>query len=231
MSAGLIAIVEDDDRLRKATAKILEAEGFGVLALAGAEEALAELKTVRPDLVLSDVRLGGMDGMELCRRIRKDPRLASVPVILLSGAAIATEDQIEGIEGGADDYLIKPVPSKLLVARVKAVLRRFAAPGALAAVLRAEGLELDVRARTVTAAGKSVALTRKEFDFLTLLLNRRGEVLTHQYLLDSVWGIDPASGVDTETLKTHASTMRVKLGKAIGDKIVSVRGVGYTFRG
>lgn len=231
MSAGLIAVIEDDDRLRKATARILEAEGFGVLALAGAEEALAELKAVRPDLVLSDVRLGGMDGMELCRKIRSDPRLAAVPVILLSGEATATEDQIEGMERGADDYLLKPVPSKLLVARVKAVLRRFAAPGALAAVLRAEGLELDVRARMVTAGGQSVALTRKEFDFLTLLLNRRGEVLTHQYLLDSVWGIDPASGVDTETLKTHASTLRVKLGKAIGDKIVSVRGVGYTFRG
>ena len=184
MSAGLIAVIEDDDRLRKVTAKTLEVEGYGVLALAGAEEALAELKTVRPDLVLSDVRLGGMDGMELCRRIRNDPRLASVPVILLSGARIATEDQIEGIEGGADDYLLKPVPAKLLVARVKAVLRRYAAPGALAAVLRAEGLELDVRSRTVTVAGTIVALTRKEFDFLTLLLNRRGEVLTHQYLLD-----------------------------------------------
>jgi DNA-binding response OmpR family regulator len=135
------------------------------------------------------------------------------------------------MERGADDYLLKPVIGRLLVARVRAVLRRYAAPGTLQAVLRAEGLELDVKARLVRVGGKPVELTRKEFDLLTLLLERRGEVLRHQVLLDAVWGIDTDSGVTTETIKTHISTLRTKLGKTQGAKIDSVRGVGYRYSG
>jgi len=231
MSAAMILLVEDDDRSRKATAKQLEVEGFSVLACAGAEEALVELRTTRPDLVLSDVKMHGLDGIELCRQIRANPKLADVPVMLLSGARIETEDQIEGIERGADDYLLKPVPGRLLVARVRAVLRRYAAPAALKDVLQAEGLVLDVKARTVRVGGKPVELTRKEFDLLTLLLERRGEVLRHQMLLDTVWGIDTGSGVTTETIKTHISTLRTKLGRTQGAKIDSVRGVGYRYHG
>lgn len=231
MSGALVLLVEDDDRSRKATAKQLEVEGFAVLACAGAEEALVELRTTRPDLVLSDVKMHGLDGIQLCRQIRADPKLAGVPVMLLSGARIETEDQIEGIERGADDYLLKPVPGRLLVARVRAVLRRYGAPAALKDVLRAEGLVLDVKARTVQLAGRSVELTRKEFDLLTVLLERRGEVLRHQTLLDTVWGIDAESGVTTETIKTHISTLRTKLGKTQGAKITSVRGVGYKYTG
>ncbi len=231
MSGPLILLVEDDDRSRKATTRQLEVEGFSVLGFEGAEEALVEMRTTRPALVLSDVRLHGMDGIQLCRQVRADAKLAGVPVILLSGARIETEDQIEGIERGADDYLLKPVVGRLLVARIRAVLRRYAAPGALKAVLRAEGLELDVKARTVRVGGKPVELTRKEFDLLTLLLERRGEVLRHQALLDTIWGIDAGSGVTTETIKTHVSTLRTKLGKAQGAKIASVRGVGYRYTG
>lgn len=227
--SALVLVVEDDGPSRRATAKQLEVEGFSVLAVEGAEEALVEMRRTTPDLVVSDVSLKGLDGIQLCRQMKSDPRLAPVPVILLSGSRIDTADQIEGIERGADDYLLKPVPGALLVARVRAVLRRFAAPQALKAVLRAEALELDVKARTVAAHGKPVELTRKEFDLLTLLLERRGEALRHQTILDAVWGIDPASGVDTETLKTHVSTLRAKLGKALGARITSVRGVGYRF--
>lgn len=229
MSAGLVLLVEDDAKSRKATAKQLEVEGFHVLAVEGAEEALVHLRLARPSVVVSDVRLPGLDGIQLCRQIRADPKLSGTAVILLSGARMETEDQIEGIERGADDYLLKPVPGRLLVARVRAVLRRYAAPAALENTLRAEGLELDVKARTVTVAGKPAALTRKEFDLLTMLLERRGEALRHQSILDAVWGIDADSGVDTETLKTHVSTLRSKLGPALGKRIVSVRGVGYRF--
>jgi len=229
MSAALLFVVEDDDRSRKVTVKELEIQGFAVLGFEGAEEALVELRRTRPDLVLSDVKLHGLDGIQLCRQIRADPNLAGIPVILLSGTRIETEDQIEGMERGADDYLLKPVPAALLVARVRAVLRRYAAPQALAGVLRTEKLELDVKGRTVTLAGKPIELTRKEFDLLTILLERRGEVLRHQTLLDTVWGIDPGSGVTTETIKTHISTLRTKLGKVLGAKIDSVRGVGYRF--
>jgi DNA-binding response OmpR family regulator len=229
MSEGVILLVEDDDRSRKVTAKQLEVEGFTVLGFEGAEEALVELRRTRPDLVLSDVKLHGLDGIQLCRQIRADPKLAGVPVVLLSGSRIETEDQIEGMERGADDYLLKPVVGRLLVARVRAVLRRYAAPGALKALLKAEGLELDVKARTVTVAGKQVDLTRKEFDLLTILLERRGEVLRHQTLLDAVWGIDTDSGVTTETIKTHVSTLRAKLGPKQGARIASVRGVGYRY--
>jgi DNA-binding response OmpR family regulator len=229
VNAGLVLLVEDDAAARKLFAKHLELEGFAVLAVEGAEEALVELRKTRPALVISDVNLHGLDGVQLCRQIRADPRLHDLPVVLLSGRRIATEDQIEGIERGADDYLLKPVPGRLLVARARAVLRRFAAPRSLAARLRAEGLELDVKARTVAVRGKPVALTRKEFDLLTVLLERAGEALRHQALLDTVWGIDPNAAVDTETIKTHVSTLRAKLGRELAARIVSVRGVGYRF--
>jgi two-component system response regulator ResD len=229
VSTGLILYVEDDAALRKATTKHLEAAGFSVLAVEGAEEALVELRKTRPAIVVSDVTLHGLDGIQLCNQIRSDPKLAGLPVILLSGKRIETEDQIEGLERGADDYLLKPVPARLLIARIRNVLRRFSAPAALGALLEAEGLALDVKGRTVSVKGKPVALTRKEFDLLTLFLERRGEVLRHQAILDAVWGIDPDSGVDTETLKTHVSTLRAKLGKALGARIVACRGVGYKF--
>jgi len=229
MTGGLVLLVEDDAVLRKLAAKQLELEGYSVLAVAGAEEALVELRSTLPAVVVSDVRLHGLDGIQLCRQIRADPRLAGVPVILMSGARIETQDQIEGLDRGADDYLVKPVPGNLLVARVRGVLRRYAAPGTLESVLRAEGLELDVKARTVRVAGKPVELTRKEFDLLTTLLEHRGEAMRHQALLDAVWGIDPSSGVDTETIKTHVSTLRSKLGRMVGRRIESIRGVGYRF--
>ena len=200
-----------------------------VAAVEGAEEALLELRRRRPDLLVSDVELHIMDGMALCRQIRADPALANLPVILISGRRMDVEDQIEGMDRAADDYLLKPVLPRLLAARIRSVLRRYAAPQELKAILRAETLELDGASRTVTVAGRPVALTRKEFDLLTLLLERRGEALRHQVILDQVWGIDPAKEVDTETLKTHVSSLRHKLGRKIGDRITSVRGVGYRF--
>lgn len=228
---GVVLVVEDDALARKAMGKQLEAEGYAVLAVPGAEEALLELRQTVPAVVVSDVKLKGLDGIQLCRQVRADPRCARVPVILLSGARVDPEDQIAGLEHGADDYLLKPVPGRLLAVRIAAVLRRYAAPGSLDEVLRARGLELDVRARVVRVGGKPVALTRKEFDLLTFLLEHRGEALPHQRILDAVWGIDPAAEVDTETIKSHVSTLRGKLGKDLGDRINSIRGVGYKFEG
>lgn len=228
---GVVLVVEDDALARKALGKQLEAEGYSVLAVAGAEEALVELRQTVPAVVVSDVKLKGLDGIQLCRQIRSDGRLAGVPVVLLSGSRIEPEDQIAGLEHGADDYLLKPVPGRLLAVRIAAVMRRYAAPGTLRETLRAQKLELDVRSRVVTVGGQPVTLTRKEFDLLTFLLEHRGDALPHQRILDAVWGIDPAAEVDTETLKTHVSTLRGKLGKALGDRIVSIRGVGYKFEG
>jgi DNA-binding response OmpR family regulator len=189
------------------------------------------MRRIVPGIVVADVTLKGLDGIQLCRQIRSDQKWSGVPVVLLSGTRINPEDQIAGLEHGADDYLLKPVPGRLLAVRIAAVMRRYAAPGTLGEVLRAQGLELDVRARVVRVAGKPVTLTRKEFDLLTFLLEHRGDALPHQRILDAVWGIDPAAEVDTETLKTHVSTLRGKLGRAIGDRIASIRGVGYKFEG
>ena len=226
-----ILIVEDDDRLRKFFVKTLEADRYRALTAQTAEEAFACLRQTHADLILSDVALvgQGMDGMALCRELRNRPETAHVPVVLISGHRIEEEDQVQGLDSGADDYLLKPVSGKILTAKIQSVLRRYRAPSDLAKILKAHGLLLDVRARIATLRGQTIALTRKEFDLLTAFLRHPKEILTSGNLMEWIWGVDPALDLDTHTLTVHVSSLRKKLGERLGGRIANVPRLGYRF--
>lgn len=224
-----ILVVEDDRIFQKFLVKTLEAEGYQVNAADDVEGARDHLKRFLPNLVLSDVKLGRIDGREFCRELKTTSRTMAVPVILISGSFTDQADQAEGLEDGADDYLLKPVSSRLLMARIQSVLRRYQMPQEQLETLNALGLVVNVRARTVVLKGHSINLTRKEFDLLAAFLKQSGQVLTPNVLLGTVWGLDPSQEIDTDTIKVHVSSLRKKLGPRLGKTIVNVPGVGYRF--
>jgi len=224
-----ILIVEDNPSFRKMVKVVLEEEKFIVVAAEDPLDVLNLAKTHQPNLILMDVVLGDQSGIVLCQKLKAQPYTSSIPVILLSGAQTDEEFQLQGFEEGADDYILKPISNELLVAKVRAVLRRYASAEELADVLQAEGLALDVKARKVYVSGQPIALTRKEFDLLTALLRKRGQVVYTTQLYHTVWGYGASAPVDSHTVKVHVSSLRSKLGADLGKKIVNVPGLGYRF--
>lgn len=224
-----ILLVDDESDNRRVFGDALEAVGYAVSKASSAQEAFDSAIESAPDLVLSDVSMPGGDGLSLLARLRADKRTASIPVVLMSGVHKGTDDQVEGLEQGADDYLPKPFSPALMRAKIEAVLRRYGAPRELGELLKAQGLVIDVSARTVDVSGKRVALTRKEFDLLTTFLRKSGRVLSAPFLLETVWGYDPADYSDPHTIGVHISTLRKKIGAKIAERIVAVPGLGYRF--
>jgi DNA-binding response OmpR family regulator len=224
-----ILLVDDDQDFRKMLRSFLREAGHTVLDSASAREAFLAAVDSEPDIVVSDVQMPGMNGFELCRRLRAERRTAALPVLLLSGASKEEQDQLEGFSLGADDYVLKPFEPPILLAKIAAVLRRYSTAAELCDILRADGVALDVQARTVSHGEHRVDLTRKEFDLLTLLLRKRGHVLTPKFLLESVWGYDLAEYNDPHTVTVHLSSLRRKLGPRLGSRIVTVPGSGYRF--
>ncbi len=224
-----ILLVDDEADNRRVYGDLLEAEGYVVKRVANGREAFAAALESLPDLVLSDVSMPGGDGLTLLAKLRAEKSTARVPVVLMSGVHKGSADQAEGLEQGADDYLPKPVSPALIRAKVAAVLRRYGAPEELGEQLKAHGLVIDVAARTVVVAGKRIALTRKEFDLLTTFLRKPGRVLSVAFLLETVWGYDPADYSDPHTIGVHVSTLRRKIGTKIAARIVAVPGLGYRF--
>jgi len=224
-----IILVDDEADNRRIYGDLLAAEGYAVRRASSGDEAFALAVESPPDLILSDVSMPAGDGLSLLSRVRAEKKTARVPVVLMSGVRTEPEEQAEGLEQGADDYLPKPVAPALLRAKVAAVLRRFNSAQELGDVLKTHGLTIDVAARTVDVAGKRVALTRKEFDLLTTFLRKPGRVLSIPYLLETVWGYDPADYSDPHTVGVHVSTLRKKIGPKVGDKIIAVPGLGYRF--
>lgn len=224
-----ILVVEDDPVFRKLVKALLEEEGLVVVTAEDPAQVLELARTHQPNLVLMDVVLGETTGIELCQKLKSQPYTSSIPVVLLSGAQIDEEFQLQGFEEGADDYILKPISNELLVAKVRAVLKRYASAEELADVLQAEGLALDVKARKVLIQGQPIPLTRKEFDLLTALLRKRGQVVYTTQLYHTVWGYGASAPVDSHTVKVHVSSLRSKLGPELGKKIVNVPGLGYRF--
>ncbi len=224
-----ILVVDDEADNRRVYGELLQAEGYCVKLAASGNEGFTRALESPPDLVLSDVSMAGGDGLSLLERLRAEKKTARVPVILMSGVHCDTEKQAQGLEKGADDYLPKPVPPSLLRAKVAAVLRRYSAAVDLGEQLKTNGLKIDVAARTVEISGKRISLTRKEFDLLTTFLRKPGRLLSIAYLLETVWGYDPADYSDPHTVGVHVSTLRKKIGSTISDKIVAVPGLGYRF--
>ncbi len=224
-----ILVVEDNPLFAKTLKAVLEGDGFQVSLVDGAEEVFTQAKARQPHIILMDVVLGNASGFKLCQELKASPYTSAIPIILLSGALTDEEFQIQGFGEGADDYLVKPISNELLLAKVKAVLRRYSSPEELADVLKAEGLALDVRSRKVFVNANPVALTRKEFDLLTALLRKRGQVVYTTHLYHTVWGYGESAPVDSHTVKVHVSSLRSKLGAELGKKIVNLPGLGYRF--
>jgi two-component system, OmpR family, response regulator RegX3 len=209
-----ILIVEDDDAIAKPLAAGLEREGFDVTRVATGEDAL---EAALPDLVLLDLRLPGMDGTEVCRRLRAR---SDVPIIVVTAKGEEV-DRVVGLELGADDYLVKPFGFRELLARIRAVMRR-ARPGTDRAQIHVGALEIDVRGRRAIMGDDALNLTTKEFDLLALLASEEGDVVSRQRILREVW--DTEWFGPTKTVDVHVASLRKKLGDP--GWIETVRGVG-----
>jgi two-component system, OmpR family, response regulator len=217
---GAILVVEDEQAIADLVRAYLKRDGFGVVWARSGEQALEELGRHPVRLVVLDIGLPGIDGFEVCRRLRAR---TAVPILILS-ARDDEVDRVAGLEAGADDYVTKPFSPRELVARVKAILRRVGRGGELVdGTLAAGDVELDRAARTVTAGGEPAELTAREFDLLAALLAHPGVVLSRDRLLELVWGGGFAGG--TRTVDVHVAQLRAKLGRP--DLIETVRGAGY----
>lgn len=218
----MIYCVEDDLSIRELMLYALRASGFEAEGFEDGGGLFAALAQHRPQLILLDIMLPGMDGIEILKNLRANSSTADIPVIMAS--AKGTEyDKVVGLDLGADDYLAKPFGMMEMVSRIRAVLRR-SAPAQKETVLSLGRLTLDLNAHTVTADGTRVTLTLKEFELLRLFLSAPGKVFTREQLLEQVWGTDYMG--ESRTVDVHIGTLRTKLG-ACGEYIRTVRGVGY----
>ncbi len=222
--ASRVLIVEDEPDISDLLAFHLGREGYQVVRSRNGADALQQVRARPPDLVLLDLMLPGMDGLEVCRRLRRDPSTAALPIVMLTAKGEEIE-RVLGLELGADDYIVKPFSPKEVVARVRAVLRRSRAP-ADGAPIAVGKLLVDVARHTVHVDGAPVLLTPKEFDLLRALAEARGRVLSRELLLDRVWGYPAAGEIESRTVDVHVRRLRVKLGDE-GCRIVTVKGVGY----
>jgi DNA-binding response OmpR family regulator len=219
----LITIVEDEDDIRALVCAGLKKERFRVREYADGKGFLSSLRSEKPDLVILDVMLPDTDGFAICRGMRADRALASIPVIMLTARA-EEADRILGLELGADDYVTKPFSPKELAARVKAVLRRASPEASRSRLELADGLLIDTDTLEVTLHGERLELTQAEFRILHLLATRIGWVFSREKILDHLWGDE--KNVTDRSVDVHVKHLRDKLGPA-GKMIANVRGVGY----
>jgi DNA-binding response OmpR family regulator len=218
VTRGLVMVVEDEVAITSVLRMYLTREGFTVHAVADGAQALSDVRRLRPTAVILDIGLPGLDGFEVCRRLRESGDWT--PILVVTARDDET-DRVLGLELGADDYVTKPFSPRELVARLKAVLRRGPAASA-ARELRLGRVRLDLGGRRSWADGTPVALTTTEFDLLAHLLNRPGRVFSRDELLAQVWGYN---GAASRTVDVHVAQLRAKLGPA--SPIRTVRGIGY----
>ncbi len=224
-----ILIVDDEKDIVEMLKYNLEKEGYKVLTARDGRKALEQASHL-PDLVLLDVMMPEMDGWEVCKQLKRDPRTAEIRVLFLT--AKGTEfDEVLGLELGADDYLVKPIPVRTLLARVKASLRRREVSArdvsAVDEIIRINELEINVPNYTARIGSKDISLTKREFETLVFLAQNRGRVIRRDRLLSVVWG-ENVQVID-RTIDVHISKIREKLG-GYGEYIETVKGVGYRMR-
>lgn len=223
----LKALIVDDERaIVDLVRHHLEKEGIVCLEASEGETALQLARTERPDLLMLDLMLPGIDGLEICRVLRREPATAAMVIIMLTAKAEEV-DRVVGLEMGADDYVVKPFSPRELVARVKAVLRR-GRDSQAGTVQRVGTIEVDDAKRQVRLAGRVVGLTVKEFDLLSALMQAKGRVLNREQILEVVWGYANAVDVESRTVDVHVRRLREKL-RDERHRIVTVKGVGYRF--
>jgi two-component system, OmpR family, response regulator MtrA len=218
---GRVLVVDDDAALAEMLGIVLRGEGFEPTFVADGDRAMDVFRDTHPDLVLLDLMLPGMDGIDVCRQLRAE---SGVPIVMLT-AKSDTVDVVLGLESGADDYIVKPFQSKVLVARIRARLRRTEDPAP--ETLQIGDVTIDVAGHAVTRAGEPLNLTPLEFDLLVALARKPRQVFTREVLLEQVWGYRHAA--DTRLVNVHVQRLRAKIEKdpERPEIVVTVRGVGY----
>ncbi len=225
MSAATILVVDDEPQIRRVMRSTLSAHGYVITEARTGEEALEFLRKERPDLVLLDVNMPGMGGIEACREIR---RSSDAPIIMLT-VRNAERDKVQALDAGADDYVVKPFGIEELLARIRAALRRYS-PGDTVPPFVSKDVTIDFEGREVTVRGRAVHLTPKEYDVLKHLVANQGKPLTHRRLLQSVWG--PDYGEETENLRVVINQLRKKIeaDPTHPKYIVTEPWIGYRFQ-
>lgn len=224
MKPKILLVDDEPDALEVLGFKLKEA-GFVPLFAKDGNRALAAARDERPDLIVLDLMLPEVDGLEVCKILRRDNATANIPVLMLTARA-AEMDRVLGLELGADDYVTKPFSPRELVLRIKKLLARTKTADEPVARLRFAELDIDVPRHHVAVEGKSITLTATEFKLLELLARRRGRVQTRERLLQDVWGYE--NPIDSRTVDTHMRRLREKLGEA-ARFLETIRGVGYRF--
>lgn len=220
-----LLIIEDEDNIIQLLKYNFEKEGFHVLLASDGEIGAQTALKKKPDLILLDLMLPKLDGLEVCKILRQNRETAHIPIIMLT-AKSEELDKIIGLELGADDYVSKPFSPKELLARIKALLRRAKTQIKQGITLKAGDLEMNTDTYQVTLRKKPMVLTSKEFDLLRTLLEAHGRVLSRETLLEQVWNYERSLNIETRTIDMHIRQLRLKL-KSEADRIVTVKNVGY----
>ena len=222
-----VLIVEDDRDIVKMLEYNLLKEGYKTVSAQDGEKAMDMVSRERPDLIILDLMLPGIDGLEVCKLLKKDSKTAAIPIIILT-AKSQEADKVIGLELGADDYVTKPFSPRELIARIKAVLRRIKEKDKLPDLIKIDELSVDFSKIAVYVKDKQIALTSKEFELLKALISAKGRVLSRDFLLDSIWGFDHSIEIETRTVDVHIRTLRKKL-KTEAKRIVTIKNYGYRF--
>lgn len=233
MTNQRILVIEDEANIQELLKYNLEKSGYKVTIMENGHDGLEEALANVPDLILLDLMLPGLDGLEVCKRLRMEKKTKKVPILMLT-AKSEELDKILGLELGADDYITKPFSIKELIARIRATLRRIGEDKADAAVeqaapsvLRVKDIEIDCEKYEARKSDEKLVLTLKEFELLKMLIENRGKVLTRDFLLDKIWGYDYVG--ETRTVDVHIRHLRQKINDEEGSNqiIETIRGVGY----
>lgn len=227
MSSTKILIVDDDENILSLLEDLLEKEGFSVITATNTEDGYKKAISLQPDLIITDITMPQVGGVELCRMLRNNTKTKLTPIIMLTVLSSET-DKVIGLEIGADDYITKPFSTKELIARIKALLRRSKAlkEETEQQILRYKNIVVDLVAHNVKIGKNQIYFTPKEFDLLVLFLQKPNIVLTREYILQSVF--DYKIPVPTRTVDTHVKNIRKKLGR-YGSRIKTIFGYGFKF--
>lgn len=226
MAKEKILIVDDEQDLVKLIRYHLEKEGYKITAAYNGEDALFLARKERPELIILDLMLPGIDGLEVCKRLKTSQELASIAIVMLTAKG-EKEDITVGLRLGADDYVTKPFSPKELIARIEAVFRRIKGSSVVKDYVEIDELIIDIHKYETTLEGKAIPLTLTEFRILHLLVSKPGRVFTRDQLIDAVSG--PETSVIDRTIDVHIASLRKKL-KSFANRIITIRGIGYKFK-
>jgi DNA-binding response OmpR family regulator len=226
-----VLFADDDAVIRQLAHLWLTKAGHGVVECDSADHLMDKIVGTQPDLILLDVLFGSSDGRKICQKLKRHPLTRHFPVILVSGDRTEIPDMVRGLRVGADDYLLKPLDPRLLLAKIKSVMQRFQDPGAFEDLLKKCGLKIRLGERLVEVGGSEVHLTRKEYDLFLTLVRNPNQVLTMKYLMETVWRYPTEVYGDPHTVEVHMSRLKKKLGSDFASRVTSTVGVGYRFKG